>query len=376
MNTIDPGPGRRMASLALCAALCGASMQAAAGTFEVLHHFDGTDGANPNVTMVLDSAGVLHGATKSRPRAGHEPSGTLFHIHTDGSGFETDHAFTRHEARYPAGDLSIDASDTIYGTLISAGENGAIFTEDPVNGYQVLTAIGHGMGSRPYGGVTPGPDGTLYGTTSEGGGHPCACGTVYKWDPVTRKFTVLHKFLRDDDGAAPYAPLLLRGDTLYGTTFWGGPFSVKIDGTGFEAYTPDEGYQFNSGLTPDAHGNLWGVVDGGAYDAGGIYRVTPAGVYQWRASFRRGQGEGPTGRLVLGQDGLMYGNAGSGGTQGMGTIFSYDPVANVITKLHDFDGAHGANPYDGLVQDANGTLYGATFGGGKYGYGVIFRIVP
>ena len=39
-------------------------------------------------------------------------------------------------------------------------------------------------------------------------------------------------------------------------------------------------------------------------------------------------------------------------------------------------GDDGSNPYGGLVRDGSGNLYGTTFGGGKYDYGVVYKLTP
>jgi uncharacterized repeat protein (TIGR03803 family) len=36
----------------------------------------------------------------------------------------------------------------------------------------------------------------------------------------------------------------------------------------------------------------------------------------------------------------------------------------------------GKNPYCNLVFDANGNLYGTTYGGGSQGFGVVWEITP
>src|SRR5574337_464442 len=58
-------------------------------------------------------------------------------------------------------------------------------------------------------------------------------------------------------------------------------------------------------------------------------------------------------------------------------------AASVITlsaqsfrTLHSFKGADGAHPYAGLVQGADGNLYGSTIDGGAYGSGNVIQITP
>ena len=70
-------------------------------------------------------------------------------------------------------------------------------------------------------------NGILYGTTGEGGGSGCnghdGCGTVYSVS-TTGSQTVLHRFGRGADGAVPLGSLINVNGTLYGTTLEGGSF--------------------------------------------------------------------------------------------------------------------------------------------------------
>jgi uncharacterized repeat protein (TIGR03803 family) len=50
--------------------------------------------------------------------------------------------------------------------------------------------------------------------------------------------------------------------------------------------------------------------------------------------------------------------------------------AQTLTTLFSFDGTDGAGPFAGLVQAANGELYGTTGQGGTNGDGTIFKIAP
>ena len=85
--------------------------------------------------------------------------------------------------------------------------------------------------------------------------------------------------------------------------------------------------------------------------------------------------------------GNLYGSSVSGGTYNYGYVFKLTPSNGgwTLTDLHDFtNGSDGAWPYDGLVIDASGNLYGTTFVGGSpgegcyYGFncGVVFEITP
>src|SRR5215470_2028101 len=92
-------------------------------------------------------------------------------------------------------------------------------------------------------------------------------------------FTNLYNFTGGSDGGAPYATLLLLGNTLYGTTEKGGTgvgtvFRINTDGTSFT----------------NVH------------------------------AFAFGEGAYPQGRLVLSGT-TVYGTASGGGNSGEGTIF-------------------------------------------------------
>jgi len=78
--------------------------------------------------------------------------------------------------------------------------------------------------------------------------------------------------------------------------------------------------------------------------------------------------------------GNLYGITASGGTYGSGVVFELSPNEQGgydETLLYEFTGgSDGANPNGGLVFDGRGNLYGATYGGGAYGYGTVFELSP
>lgn len=47
------------------------------------------------------------------------------------------------------------------------------------------------------------------------------------------------------------------------------------------------------------------------------------------------------------------------------------------TLLHAFTGGNqGAGPYDGMVMDPNGNLWGTASEGGEHSYGMVYEITP
>lgn len=134
-------------------------------------------------------------------------------------------------------------------------------------------------------------------------------------------------------------------------------------------------------------GNLYGVSEGGGdYRLGTVFRFTPAGELSAIASFDGTNGGYLHGGLTQAADGSLYGASDLGGSQTSGSVFTtygtiYRVTTNgVITTLHSFNNADGANPFAKLTLARDGSFYGVTPNGGDYtnSYGVrmgtIFRI--
>jgi uncharacterized repeat protein (TIGR03803 family) len=86
-------------------------------------------------------------------------------------------------------------------------------------------------------------------------------------------------------------------------------------------------------------------------------------------------GATPYAELIRDPAGNLYGTTYSGGEWGYGVVFGLDS-AGKETVLHSFAGGltDGAYPITGLVRDSQGTLYGTTTHGGANGLGIVFRI--
>ena len=88
-------------------------------------------------------------------------------------------------------------------------------------------------------------------------------------------------------------------------------------------------------------------------------------------------GGGPYAGLIQGPDGTLYGTTYyGGGANNGGTVFQMAPDGSGFTNLHSFAGFpnDGANPYAGLIQGPDGTLYGTTLSGGNSFNGVVFQL--
>jgi len=200
--------------------------------FTVVYNFSGGgDGADPVAGLILSGTN-LYGAARG---GGSSHDGTVFKVNIDGSGFTNLHSFTGgSDGGGPAAGLIL-SGNTLYGTTTAGGSggNGTVFQ---VNTNGMGFAILHSFtatndsgtnndGAVPYAGLILSGN-TLYGTTTAGGSS--SNGTVFQINTNGAGFTTLHSFTStnnsgtNSDGAAPYAGLILSSNILYGTASVGG----------------------------------------------------------------------------------------------------------------------------------------------------------
>ena len=81
-------------------------------------------------------------------------------------------------------------------------------------------------------------------------------------------------------------------------------------------------------------------------------------------SFNGADGANPVGSLIADANGDLFGTTFGGGANGDGTVFEIAKTAtgyaSTPTTLVSFNGANGADPGGGLIADANGDLFGTT----------------
>lgn len=170
---------------------------------------------------------------------------------------------------------------------------------------------------------------------------------------------------------------------IWGMTQYGGSDNkgviFKLDENGenqqvvfsFESIGMPEG-----GMTEYTDGSLYGMTtSGGKNGSGVIYRFEPDGGKFTKIVDFDGDvnGEDGAGTMVLASNNRMYGMTASGGAQGEGTIFEFDPESGSLTTRISFDGkSRGSEPLGNLIEGEDGNLYGMTSMGGAYNLGVVF----
>ena len=249
-------------------------------------------------------------------------------------------------------------------------------------------------GSTFQGGLVPGADGDLYGTSAYGGRNSCNCGTLYKVDRYGI-LTTVHSF-SGVDGANPNSGLVPgNGGDLFGTTRYGGAhgngaiFKLTSGGRFVLLHSLNNGATPRQGTTPSplakaSDGNFYGVtLLGGSYLDGTIFRVTPTGAFSVLHALNSSAGEGfmPVMGLVEANDGRLYGAAGGGAYQN-GLIFSVDRSNGAFIVEHTFAGWDGAQYPEGrnarsrMIQGRDGKLWGTTVQGGRANGGTIYTFDP
>jgi uncharacterized repeat protein (TIGR03803 family) len=257
-------------------------------------------------------------------------------------------------------------------------------------------------GKHSIGTLAQGPDGTLYGVTTDGGAG--GAGVVFRVQTNGTAFSVIKSFPllnvatgTNADGATPEAGLVLSGSTLFGTTSAGGSggsgtvFSLSTNGNNFTVLKSFSAlnlitYTNTDGADPEAalivsNGVLYGTTQyGGSEGYGLIFRVNTNGtgftnIYTFTGN---SDGANPVARLLL-SGSTLYGTTLYGGDSIYGTVFSLSTNGTGFAMLHNFigsEGQEGANPCAGLVL-SGGQLFGTTqYGdsGDESHNGTVFRL--
>ena len=246
----------------------------------------------------------------------------------------------------------MDKAGNLYGTASIGGStnNGTVFQLSHKGSGWVFTPLysfqGSPDGTDP-GPVTFGPDGSLYGTTLEGGLQQCGaydnvpCGTVFNLRPSAAACktalcpwteTVIYRPTSNASGGWPNGPTFDPAGNMYISMELGFGVMKLVPSNGGWQETLHRWIQNNdgmpSGVTLDAADNVYGVTPGcGVYGQGCVFQLT-------------------------------------------GPVWTQ----NVLYSFHG--GSDGAAPIGGLIFDDVGNLYGTTYQGGEYGGGTVFELTP
>jgi uncharacterized repeat protein (TIGR03803 family) len=440
-----------------------------AGVVTPLASFNYTNGATPAAGLVQDTDGAFYGTTYY---GGAHGAGSVFKLATDGT-LTSLYSFSgTTDGSNPFGGLLLSSDGNLYGTTESGGQysSGTVFRISPTGTLLTIAHFDGFQGATPECTLVQGVDGNIYGTTAIGG--QAGQGAIFRLTinsplQITRQPQTQQAFLGDTVmfNVATFGSLPVTyqwrkggqnvsdGGNLFGSntrtlTLSGisltdaAVYSVLVSNLSGSVTSAGAALQvivspphIVSGpydqtvlvgataiLSVDAEGdeplsyqwqkNGTNITDGGSIrgsttdtltitsataDNAGVYwllvsnaldtvasdpallTVLPviqpgAGlstVHSFNASVN---GLNPYAGLIQSIDGSLYGTTISGGSSNYGTIFRISPTG-LFFRLHSFvNGPDGAHPFAGLVQGRDGFFYGATLGGGTNLLGNLFRM--
>ena len=384
------------------------TVAASAQTEKIVYSFTGgTDGANPQGGVILDSKGNLYGTTES---GGANGAGAVFELVPNSGGGWTEQVIynfngfvNSSDGALPFGGLVFDNKGNLYGTTTFGGTSsaGTVFELSPgSNGTwteKIIYNFSGGAGSPSPFQMSFLVDalGNLYASAQNCGTYGFGC--VFELVAATNgtwTLKTLNSFTGGNNGAFPYSPSMVFDSTgsLYGSTTEGGlhDYGVvfKLTPQTNGSWTEKVLYAFNGvggvggpigNLTLDTHGNIYGT----AFD---VFELSPGanGIYTEKDLhfFSGGKdGASPENGVIFDSKGNLYGTTYTGGTH-RGTVFqlSPDPDGTWSEKvLHRFSatGGDGIFPYvSPLAISGQGHLYGTTSTGGSSNFGVVYEVTP
>jgi uncharacterized repeat protein (TIGR03803 family) len=295
---------------------------------------------------------------------------------------------------YPSAPLLQASDGNLYGTAHDGGDDGSgcvracagtVFRLTPQGEVALLYTFAYGDGPVPYldgqnpaGGLAEGPDGYLYGVTTQGGVG--GRGTIYKISP-SGSFQKLYD-LCCSNFETPVGNLVVGTDgALYGVINWGGAgsapgivYKITTDGvfTKLTDFTTATGGAPAAGLVQASDGSFYGLT------AKAIYRVLADGeltaIYTFGTIPQDGF-EGSSAPMIQAADGYLYGVTYTGGVNHAGIVFRISITGN-YQKVFDLNAPDTGVQPTGLVQASDGNLWGTTANTGNYSLigGAVYAI--
>jgi uncharacterized repeat protein (TIGR03803 family) len=215
--------------------------------------------------------------------------------------------------------------------------------------------------------------------------------------------TVLHAFTDNPDGKTPLGNVAFDAQgNLVGAASRGGATDsgvvFRIDTNGNEEILLDIG-TLNGPIAPlagvaiDSRGNIFGTTTKLFDDFGSVWKLSPNGAARYLHIFTGGDDGGypmypnltvtraasAVSTNAIGSLDVIYGVAAGyplppcSAVGLCGTLFKLDQRGN-FTTLHTFgSGEDGQTPFQGMVQDSQGNLFGTTTCGGTFDGGTVFE---
>ena len=335
-----------------------------------------SDGYAPDV-LIQASDGDFYGAAGLTTMGTSNPQGgTLFKITPKGQ-FTLLYTFAADvSGHYVNGDQPatalVEGNDGfVYGATFTGGANnsGVLFRISKTGtGFKVVhnfcSAIHCADGNVPLS-LTLGHDGNLYGVTSQGGSNDR--GTIFRFTPPGT-FTTLFEFGSTAVGGGPSGLIQGLDGNFYGVA---GSSIFRFTSSGqftvLKSLPPVQGFLptfTDSGLVQASNGNLYGALTTYSMDQAQFYEISPSGKgFQEFPAIGRLAVDFGIGSVIQASDGNLW-TAFNQVSCNSGCVIAMSPGSGAVVQNHPFLGTDGSVPEAGVIQGADGKIYGTATGGG------------
>lgn len=334
-----------------------------------------------------NSLSLLNGKLYSTTSVGGtNNSGVIFEYNpaTNGliSKYNLSYTTLKHALRF------IAYNNLLYGCSASGGANnvGQLASFNPsTNQYVALYNFSNSSGRQGAGALTL-YNSKLYGFTESGANYGMGC--LFSYDPFASTYAV-HIHLGGPEITNPSGTLLYYNHKLYGTCELGGLYQNDHGVGGIFEYDPyTDNYTVkhlfqDTMASPFDQGGFTLLADkfymvssyGGATNEGSLcsYDPTTQTVSKLH-NFTYASGRYPYGRLSV-YNGKLYGMCRDGSSSNRGNIFEYNPVTQVYAERVILDSAKGWYAFSDLTW-YNNKFYGCCWSGGAHYGGTIFEYNP
>jgi uncharacterized repeat protein (TIGR03803 family) len=356
------------------------------------------DGTKPN-SIIQASDGNLYGTTDAPGGGGIfklTESGQITVLHT----FKTNPKTGFYDQGYSPAGLAEGADGFLYGVNSAGGPNsassGTIFKISKTGtGFQVLETFCTSCttGSAPNN-IVAATDGNLYGTTGYGGSFNASspycpslgCGVIFRLTPPGT-YTALYALNGTTDSSLPLGLIQAADGNLYGTAGFlrpGTVFKFQLSNSQFSTL-----YNFPSGIFPlnrvtqASNGLLYGTTrptnaTNGSYVVTIFSTSTTGSEQNLEQLTLPAKKQFAVGPFLQATDGNLWDTSYVGGSSGLGFVFSIT-LSGGIAKELSLTPAVGVSPIGGVLQAADGTLFGAasadgTAPSGETANGTVYKI--
>ena len=335
-------------------------------------------------SFILGSDGSLYG---QMPFGGLFDDGAIYKFQTTTSTYTKVHDFGEAEKVYLPKSFVETSSGRLFGVSASGGANnqGTLFEYDFITD-RVIKKVDFGSvvtGEQPYL-LLEASNGKLYGRSKRGAVGDR--GVLFEYDidteAITKKINLSTTIGGRTGGMIEVDGKLYLLTNIGATSNYGSiiVYDIATGATITINHLASIG-AFSAEGSPvlASNGKLYATsLRGGTTDKGTIFEYNiQTDLLTKKHDFAIATGGSPYSTLLEGLPGKLYGFTSAGGANSLGVLFEYDIATGIYTNKFSFDGLSiGGNPSGSFLKSSNGKLYAMTSTGGANGYGTFFEYDP